>query len=502
MDTQKMKNDTGDALERALGRLEMSIQSALDMCETPMAANMKLMAVMADAFYIYKNAEALFESWKRGLFFIGDTGSVVCLEAWASRLEDAVLSLEQHVKKNPLFPSFHVHVVRGYDEEGKEIKWRVWNNEAMAGRDKDDDQKIDEDAYGALIEPTASQNLWYFFNQEVKQVAGYDMKDRKEFFRDISLGGGKLWLPQLHKEVKKLCTQLMEMEDMKKGLYRTMKPKEQNQAMENLYTRIKKDFEEQEKKRVEDDFNLWMTGYQGGVTSGQLEKKLMREFGRLLDSGFLASFLVDYDCPSGDVEKAYALFQTHFCDAEKNIRPSAIGRYIYIRQFMEEDWYGKTMAFFRFMLTEELVKHSVGTEEKKGMFHRSLDPLKVEEGLRKLLAMRNAKDEIIFRNQKIWYVIYRVFERMGWLANLSQTDFRDWAQKTYGAPLGFSTKGDFDAMNGSVSRECADRAWALNHKDDNKYAVMSLALWEEFQGEGGENEELYRKPGKPRIYKP
>ena len=294
----------------------------------------------------------------------------------------------------------------------------------------------------------------------------------------------------------------MEMEDMKKGLYRTMKPKEQNQAMENLYTRIKKDFEEQEKKRVEDDFNLWMTGYQGGVTSGQLEKKLMREFGRLLDSGFLASFLVDYDCPSGDVEKAYALFQTHFCDAEKNIRPSAIGRYIYIRQFMEEDWYGKTMAFFRFMLTEELVKHSVGTEEKKGMFHRSLDPLKVEEGLRKLLAMRNAKDEIIFRNQKKWYVIYRVFERMGWLANLSQTDFRDWAQKTYGAPLGFSTKGDFDAMNGSVSRECADRAWALNHKDDNKYAVMSLALWEEFQGEGGENEELYRKPGKPRIYKP
>ena len=402
--------ETVDALERALGKLEQSIKTVLDTRETPMAANLGLMAVMADVFYIKKNASALYDSWKQGLFFIGDTGSVVRLEVWASRLEDAVLALEQHVKRHPLLPSFHVAVSRGKDEEGNEIPWRIWHYESMVGRDGKKDKNIDEEEYAKLVEPTATINLWYFFekefhelfDKEIKDVGGYEMTNRKEFFRDISLGGSKLWIGQLRKEVKTLCGLLVEMEDMKKGLYRTLSIEEQEQAMEHLYARIKEGFEKRDKKLVDDDFNLWKSGYQGGVTSGQLEKKLMREFGRLMDSGFLDSFLLDYDCPSADVENAYALFCTHFCDLQKNIRPSAIGRYIYIRQFMEEDWYAKTMTFFRFVLTGELVKRSVGAEEKGGMFHSSLDPLKVEEGLRRPLHLRNEKDEIIFRTQRKW----------------------------------------------------------------------------------------------------
>mgnify|MGYP003295824494 CR=1 FL=1 len=243
--------ETVDALERALGKLEQSIKTVLDTRETPMAANLGLMAVMADVFYIKKNASTLYDSWKQGLFFIGDTGSVVRLEVWASRLEDAVLALEQHVKRHPLLPSFHVAVSRGKDEEGNEIPWRIWHYESMVGRDGKKDKNIDEEEYAKLVEPTATINLWYFFekefhelfDKEIKDVGGYEMTNRKEFFRDISLGGSKLWIGQLRKEVKTLCGLLVEMEDMKKGLYRTLSIEEQEQAMEHLYARIKEGFE-------------------------------------------------------------------------------------------------------------------------------------------------------------------------------------------------------------------------------------------------------------------
>ncbi len=114
------------------------------------------------------------------------------------------------------------------------------------------------------------------------------------------------------------------------------------------------------------------------------------------------------------------------------------------------------------------------------IFHDALNMNKVKQKLRDILYMKGKNGELVFKHQKLWYVVYKVFKEMDWLVNTQASKFRLWAASVYGIK-GKCTKADFDAVN-TYYRENPSSHWTVITKVDKPYIEVAKAMYEEFQG--------------------
>lgn len=126
------------------------------------------------------------------------------------------------------------------------------------------------------------------------------------------------------------------------------------------------------------------------------------------------------------------------------------------------------------------------------IFHNALYLPKVKEGLYTILHLTDGRGKPLFRHQKLWYVVHRVFVEMGWLDNRKATCFRRWAEEVYGKQ-GHSTKSDWDGVNPYYKNK-PSRQWTPGCEADRPYTEVARAMWQKFWGADGKNETLFMKP--------
>lgn len=153
---------------------------------------------------------------------------------------------------------------------------------------------------------------------------------------------------------------------------------------------------------------------------------------------------------------------------------------------------------------DEIIKQLATTDEvpdsgpsfpespEDALFHNALELPKVKAGLYAILHLKDEKGNPLFRHQKLWYVVHRLFDEMDWLEDRKHTRFRRWAESVYGKQ-GHSTKGDWDGVS-RYYKEKPSKEWEAVYESDHTYVELARAMWQKFQGADGKNEGLFVKP--------
>lgn len=125
------------------------------------------------------------------------------------------------------------------------------------------------------------------------------------------------------------------------------------------------------------------------------------------------------------------------------------------------------------------------------IFHDALDLQKVKETLYHILNMKDEKAQDVFRYQKLWFVVHRVFMEMDWLQVTMATKFRQWAEDVFGEK-GRCTKLDFAKVSARFKNKHSTQ-WKAYADKEKPYVEVARTMRQLFQGENGKNEKTYLK---------
>ena len=125
------------------------------------------------------------------------------------------------------------------------------------------------------------------------------------------------------------------------------------------------------------------------------------------------------------------------------------------------------------------------------IFHDALDMAKVKEGLYNILNLKDERGNGVFRFQKLWYVVYRVFVEMDWLHVKKATKFREWANEVFGEK-GRCTKQDFDKVISRFKNK-PTKEWKAYADNEMPYVEVARVMWHTLQGTEGKAEAHFLK---------
>jgi len=137
--------------------------------------------------------------------------------------------------------------------------------------------------------------------------------------------------------------------------------------------------------------------------------------------------------------------------------------------------------------------------ELDSIFHDALNMAKVKEELYNILNLKDERGKGVFRFQKLWYVVYRVFLEMDWLHVKTATKFREWAKAVFGE-RGHCTKQDFDKVRSRFKNK-HPKEWKAYADNEMPYIEVARAMWQTFQGREGKREVHFLKVSR-YIYHP
>ena len=166
--------------QQLLTNIEQSLSTLTEGASTPLALNMKMLALLADMEHAHQLLDALFAQWCTALPFAADSGMEVDWAQMGPRIGDAAKGLKDIARK----AQFPLVIV---DCPPKEGVWRSWRNELTYRREEGEPRDIFAPDYGRRLNPTLRENLWHV-------TADYITRYREKHYH---LEGGKAaeWYP-------------------------------------------------------------------------------------------------------------------------------------------------------------------------------------------------------------------------------------------------------------------------------------------------------------------
>ena len=166
--------------QQLLANIEQSLRTLTEGASTPLALNMKMLALLADMEHAYQLLDALFAQWRTALPFVTDQGMEVDWAQAATRIGDAAKGLKE-IGRKAQFPLVTV------DCPPTEGAWRSWRSELTYRREEGEPRDIFAPDYGRRLNPTLRENLWHV-------TADYITRYREKHYQEE---GGKAaeWYP-------------------------------------------------------------------------------------------------------------------------------------------------------------------------------------------------------------------------------------------------------------------------------------------------------------------
>lgn len=354
--------------QQMMDNLIHSLRELPNGANTPLALNMKMLALLADMEHAHQLLEALLAQWQTALPFVTDDGMEVDWNEAAHRIEEAAEGLKDIVRKTQ-FPLVIV------DCPPKEGAWRSWRNELTYRREEGEPRDIFAPDYGRRLNPTLKENLWYV---TADYIAGYQKKSGKAAewypFNLQAFGGLRETMCHLSPEphaklvsilhskamqLTKLCTLLVRLLSMPhKYIYDI----EQAYAvfhdrlykcyvgdMSSIYVRNM--YIEQETWR-----NLYAPG--GDISPSLATSRLAMAYDELEASGFADDWLAAHGLQSAQPNARQRALHQHFFTDDGAVHSARAGRYLFALQRMGGDSEQRARAFMRYAyIYKELLRY-------------------------------------------------------------------------------------------------------------------------------------------------
>ena len=401
-------------LEQALEHLVISLSEIPKNVNTPLAYNLKLLAIIVDAEYIKQFLSALINDWKEKLPFIGEIGTEIDWAEIKTKLYE--VWDEEPYDCNCIKAKFADLYV--YRDKREWNHWEVDENEGI---------NVDSNKYGESLNPTNWHNLWFFAGKEIAEIGNKIKRDAgmttdnsltniRKGIRCLSNDSNYLLVNTLDKEldaiielIDKIEAWMFKLQSINDNKYLL------DDIMSSFFRRLyDNDFWNErlmiEGTEIKEEFNSWQAEYNEDMQINTLIGKQNLEFELLLNSGFLDIFLTENSCSSYQIVEARKLFDKYFYDEEKCIRYAAAGRYIYAHQFKERNWRQKTISFLRFLYIDDMVGRHIYYLDKyynNDALRLNSVQIAVRSSLNKVMDLKNGNSYLILK-QHHWIAIYRV----------------------------------------------------------------------------------------------
>lgn len=437
MNSQILQIEENFKLKKSLEYLVDGIIEIPRNANTPLALNLKTLAVIADASYIKHILYVLLNKWKKELPFIGEFGTELDWEHYRRSLCAARGEL------NWIQTDFSEFFIQAELPAGVN-KWRHWEddenyrlvksqNEGDRHSCNSDDLWVESNDYGRYLDPTLRSNSWFFCSESIKQMAS-EIKRNTYELSDYSLNSMKRGLRAFSHEhsnylfVRTLIEKVDDIIDLIEELeiYKNFPSKiyedsyQYDKIMAKFFNRlypgpIWEDDRVSMAKKWIDEYKEWKNSYQRDMKIDFLIARQERDFLKLLDSGFLNPFMDDYKINKDDVALVRKLFDSFFFEekgAEKHkmVKSSVVGRYIYNNQFKGIEWRTRIVAFLCYLYIEDKLDCHIRYIDRyynNESFRLEKWKIAVKSSILKLLDLK-CDDRYIFREPKHWICIYRV----------------------------------------------------------------------------------------------
>ena len=358
------------AWQQLLTNIEQSLRTLTEGASTPLALNMKMLALLADMEHAYQLLDALFAQWRTALPFVTDQGMEVDWDEAAHRIHEAAETLKGIGRKTP-FPLVIA------DCPPKEGAWRSWQYELTYRREEGEPRDIFAPNYGCRLNPTLKENLWYvtadYITRYREQEDGGKAKNWYPF--NLPAFGGlretmchlspephaKLVLMLRDKvtQLTILCTSLVKLlsmphiyiYDIEKvyaafhdRLYECYVGDRSSIYARNMYI-------EQETWR-----NLYAPG--GDISPSLATSRLAMAYGELDASGFADDWLAAHGLQSAQPNARQRALHQHFFTDDGTVHSARAGRYLFALQRMGGDSEQRIRAFMRYAyIYKELLRY-------------------------------------------------------------------------------------------------------------------------------------------------
>ena len=137
--------------QQLLANIEQSLRTLTEGASTPLALNMKMLALLADMEHAYQLLDALLAQWRTTLPFAADRGMEVDWAQVGLRIGDAAKGLKD-ISRKAQFPLVIVDCPP---------TWRSWRSELTYRREEGEPRDIFAPDYGRRLNPTLRENLWH-----------------------------------------------------------------------------------------------------------------------------------------------------------------------------------------------------------------------------------------------------------------------------------------------------------------------------------------------------
>lgn len=346
-----------------LGNIEQSLRTLTEGASTPLALNMRMLALLADMEHAHQLLDALFAKWRTALPFATDRGMEVDWDKAGLRIGDAARGLKDIARKTR-FPLVIV------DCPPKEGSWRSWRNELTYRREEGEPRDIFAPDYGRRLNPTLRENLWHV-------TADYITRYREKHHHEE---GGKAtdWYPfnlqafgglretmchlspaphsklavMLRGEVTRLmkrCTSLANLLAMPHTYISDM-----DGAYAAFFDRLYERYVGSELSThgitLHSEMEAWRNLYApGGDITPQLAGGLLAtEYERLAASGCTDTWLAAHGLRGAQPASCQRALHDHFFTDGGTARSTAAGRYLFALQHMGSDSEQRILAFLRY----------------------------------------------------------------------------------------------------------------------------------------------------------
>lgn len=414
-----MKEQTKEniQLQKALDNFAASLLEIPKNANTPIAYNLKLLAVIADAVYLKQNLYSLLNNWKNKLPFIGEVGTEIDWDKEKDRLCDAWGKDTYNCNYcNAEFSELTIEHLPSIDKKD----WSLWETDEKL------DVNIDSDKYGQQLDPLYRNNIWYFVGQDFKEAA-VGLRERgmatsssivylTKGIRTLSYDSNYLLVKTLDKELDEIIDSMCDIENLMYKFQSIQTNKyllDETMAafFERLYTDdYWNDYKIPDGKEVREEYKSWQASYNRDMKITTLIGKQNLEFENLLKSGFLTPFFKENCCESTQITEMRKAFDDYFYDKDKNVRYAAAGRYIYAHQFKEDYWRQKTLAFFRFLYIDDMIGRHIHYLDKyynNDALRLNYTKTAVKSSISELMDLKFGGNYLVSKNQH-WIAIYRV----------------------------------------------------------------------------------------------
>lgn len=361
--------------QRLLTNIEQSLRTLTEGVSTPLALNMKMLALLADMEHADQLLEALLVQWRTALPFVTDQGMEVDWDEAALRIHEAAKTLKG-IGRKMRFPQVIV------DCPPKEGAWRSWQYELTYRREEGEPRDIFAPDYGCRLNPTLKENLWYV-------TADYITRYRETYYRK---GGDKAtyWYPfnlpafgglretmchlspephvrlavMLRSKVTQLtmlCTSLAQLliapnllfffDDIEK-VYA--------EFHDRLYERYAEDTSSIDVINLHFEMTAWRSLYapEGDISPLLATNRLATAYGELETSGFADDWLAAHGLQNAQPNARQRALHQHFFTDDGAVHSSRAGRYLFALQRMGGDSEQRIRAFMRYAyIYKELLRY-------------------------------------------------------------------------------------------------------------------------------------------------